>query len=42
MGGVTYSTQYTTTDKETLRNIIRRMHHDFVKKDPNLGKNACV
>jgi hypothetical protein len=34
MGGVTYSTQYTTDSKETLENI-RRMHHDFVKKDPN-------
>jgi hypothetical protein len=39
MGGVTYSTQYTTDSKETLE---RRMHHDFVKKDPNyLEKNAC-
>jgi hypothetical protein len=41
MGGVTYSTQY--TDRGDKRNIIRRMHHDFVKKDPNyLEKNACV
>jgi hypothetical protein len=42
MGGVTYSTQY-TTDKGDTREIYRRMHHDFVKKDPNyLEKNACV
>jgi hypothetical protein len=34
MGGVTYSTQYTTDSKETLEKYYKE-HHDFVKKDPN-------
>jgi hypothetical protein len=42
MGGVTYSTQYTTDSKETLEKYYQE-DHDFVKKDPNyLEKNACV
>jgi hypothetical protein len=42
MGGVTYSTQYTTDSKETLEKYYRRMHHDFVKKDPNYLEKKCL